>query len=211
MSPRTVILAASQPLFREGLQSVLAASGLTVVAEAGDADTAVAAAERHHAGVCVMDADLPGGGILAVRRITYRVPETSAVVLARTLDSETVLAAVRAGANGIVATTTTGRGLICAVESVLDGQASLPRSTIASLIHEFRGGRGSHASVDGSPLMLTDREAQVLELLRENLTTAQIACELGVSQVTVRRHLSSVSAKTGGDKSRELLRLVRVA
>jgi DNA-binding NarL/FixJ family response regulator len=211
MNPRTVILAAAQPLFREGLQSVLAAHDLTVVAEAADADTAVAAAERHHAGICIMDGDLPGGGILAVRRITYRVPETAVVVLAPDLDSETVLAAVRAGANGILATTTTGAGLIRAVESVLDGQASLPRSTIATLIHELRGGAGRHTSVDGSPLLLTEREAQVLELLRENLTTAQIARELGVSQVTVRRHLSAVAAKIGGGRPRELLRLVRVA
>jgi DNA-binding NarL/FixJ family response regulator len=211
MSPRTVILAAAQPLFREGLQSVLAAHGLDVVAEAADADAAVSAAERHHAGVCVMDEGLPGGGVLAVRRITYRVPETAVVVLARTLDSETVLAAVRAGANGILATTTTGAGLIRAVESVLDGQASLPRSTIVTLIHEFRGSAGRQASVEGSPLVLTDREAEVLELLRENLTTAQIARELGVSQVTVRRHLGAVAAKIGGRRPRELLRLVQVA
>jgi|tagenome__1003787_1003787.scaffolds.fasta_scaffold20595656_2 DNA-binding NarL/FixJ family response regulator len=212
MTPRTVILAAAHPLFREGLKTVLTAYNLDVVAEAADGDAAIAAAERYHAGVCVMDDDLPGGGVLAVRRLTYRVPDTAVVVLAPTLSADTVLANVRAGANGIVSKSTSALGLTRAVESVLAGQASIPRTSISSLIHEFRGGVGrQRASIDGRALFLTEREIEVLELLRENLTTAQIARQLGLSQVTVRRHLGAIAGKAGEPDRKALLRLVQVA
>jgi DNA-binding NarL/FixJ family response regulator len=192
-------------------RTVLAEAGLVVVAEARDSDGAIAAAELHRPGVCLMDADLPGGGILTVRRITYRVPETAVVVLAPVVSSEVLLAAIRAGANGIVAQSANADGVMRAVASVLDGQAAIPRAAIASLIHEFRGGGGKRASIEGRPLSLTERESQVLELLQANLTTAQIAGELGLSQVTVRRHLGAISAKAGGSGRAELASLVQVA
>ena len=220
MTERSVLLAAAQPLFRQGLQTVLAEHGLAVVAEAADADAALAAAQRHAPAVCVLDWDLPGGGTLAVRRITDRASRTAVVVLMPELSAEIVLAAVRAGANGIVATTTTADGLMRAVASVLDGQASIPRRAIADLIHECRGDVGARASLDDRTLVLTARELQVLELLREDMTTAQVARELVVSQVTVRRHLGAIVAKAERRKQpradekngrAELLRLVRVA
>jgi DNA-binding NarL/FixJ family response regulator len=208
---RTVLLADPQPLFRAGLKTVLSEHGLEVIAEAADAAGAVAAAERHHPGVCIMDANLPGGGILAVRRLTYRVPDTRVIVIAPVVAADGLLAAVRAGASGFVPKTTTGKGLARAVESVLDGQAAIPRAAIAGLIHEFRGGGRQRASVGGMPLSLTEREAQVLELLRDSLTTQQIARELGLSPVTVRRHLGAIAAKAGKRGRTDLLRLVRVA
>jgi two-component system response regulator DesR len=61
------------------------------------------------------------------------------------------------------------------------------------------------------PLSLTEREAQVLELLRDSLTTQQIARELGLSPVTVRRHLGAIAAKAGKRGRSDLLRLVHVA
>lgn len=220
MNDRSVLLAAAQPLFREGLQTVLAAHGFDDITEVADAQAAVAAAETRQPAVCVLDAGLSSSSILTVRRITERSPRTGIVVLMPELSAEAVLAAVRAGANGIVATTTTGNGLIRAVASVLDGQASIPRRAIADLIHECRGATGRRVSLDERSLVLTARELEVLELLREELTTAQIAKALGVSQITVRRHLGAIVAKAerrqqpradGKSGGRELLRLVRVA
>jgi DNA-binding NarL/FixJ family response regulator len=210
MRPRTVLLADPQPLSRAGLKTVLEKAGLEVVAEATDAAGALAAAEHHHPGVCILDANLPEGGILVVRRITDRVPDTLVVVIAPVVAPEGLLAAVRAGASGYVPKTATGKGLVRAIEAVLGGQAAIPRAAVASLIHEFRGGGRQRASVGGRPLSLTAREAQVLELLRDGLTTKQIARELGVSPVTVRRHLGGVAAKAGKRGRADLVRLVDV-
>jgi DNA-binding NarL/FixJ family response regulator len=220
MTKPSILLAAAQPLFREGLQTVLSAHGFSVVAEATDARSAIAAAAEHRPSGCVLDENLPGGGILTVRRITERSPETGVVVLTSELSAETVLAAVRAGANGIVSATTTGNGLIRAVASVLDGQASIPRKAIADLIRECRNDNAPRVSLDDRSLALTPRELEVLELLHEDLTTGQIARALTVSQVTVRRHLGAIVAKAerrgqpraeSGNGRSGLLRLVRVA
>jgi DNA-binding NarL/FixJ family response regulator len=208
--PRTVLLADPQPLSRAGLKTVLSKAGLEVIAEASNADGAVAAAERHQPGVCVVDANLPGGSILVVRRITDRVPDTLVVVIAPVVAPEGLLAAVRAGASGYLPKTASGKGLIRAVEAVLSGQAAIPRAAVANLIHEFRGGGRQQTSVGGLPVSLTAREAQVLELLRDGLTTQQIARELGVSPVTVRRHLGAIAAKAGKRGRTDLLRFVDV-
>jgi len=208
--PRTVLLADPQPLSRAGLKTVLEKAGIEVVAEASDAAGAVAAAERHHPSVCIVDASLPGGGIVVVRRIADRAPGTLVVVIAPVVAPEGLLAAVRAGASGYVPKTATGKGLVRAVEAVLAGQAAIPRAAVASLIQEFRGGGRQQTSVGGLPVSLTAREAQVLELLRDGLTTQQIARELGVSPVTVRRHLGAIAAKAGKPGRADLIRLVDV-
>jgi DNA-binding NarL/FixJ family response regulator len=209
--PRTMLIAAAQPLFRGGLASVFAANDFDVVAHADNADRAIAAAAQHRPAVCIIDADLPGGCILALKRITDRVAGTGVIVVASSLDSETVLAAVRAGADGIVMKTSTSGGLVRAVEAVLRGHAAIPRAALAGLVDEFRGLGRHGASVEGTRLPLTNREKQVFDLLRENLTTAEIARELSVSQVTVRRHLGSITAKAGGRPARDLLRPIRIA
>jgi DNA-binding NarL/FixJ family response regulator len=208
---RTLLIAAAQPLLRQGLASVLVENDFEVVAQADNADRAIAAAEGHCPAICIIDADLPGGCIHALKRITDRLSGTGVIVLAQSLDSETVVAAVRAGADGIIMKTSTSGGLVRAVEAVLSGHAAIPRAALAGLVDEFRGLGRRGASVDGARLPLTGREAQVFDLLRENLTTAEIARELSLSQVTVRRHLGSIAAKAGGKTARDLLRPLPIA
>ncbi len=208
---RTVLVADPQPLFRAGLRTVLRELGLEVVAEAANAVTAVAEAEKHRPTVAILDANLPGGGILTVRRLLQRAPETLVIVVAPVISPDGLLAAVRAGATGFVAKETTARGLGRSIDSVLRGEAAIPRRAIATLIHEFRGGGRQRASVGGRPLSLTDREAEVLELLQDGLTTKQIATALGVSPVTIRRHVGAIAAKAGKRGRTGLLQLVDVA
>jgi DNA-binding NarL/FixJ family response regulator len=112
------------------------------------------------------------------------------------LDQQRVLAAVRAGANGFVPETLGAAGLVRAVEVALRGDAVIPRAAVATLIQQVRGGTQEQTSVDGLPLQLTRREADVFARLNEGMTTKQIAYELDLSAVTVRRHLSAVARKT---------------
>jgi DNA-binding NarL/FixJ family response regulator len=71
----------------------------------------------------------------------------------------------------------------------------IPRAGVSALIDEVRGGAQEQTSVDGLPLQLTRREADVMKRRREGMTTKEIAFELDLSDVTVRRHLSSVAKK----------------
>jgi DNA-binding NarL/FixJ family response regulator len=190
-----VVLAGGQALVRAARRSVLSRAGLEVVADVADASRAAKAAELYCAGLVLVDSGIPGGCILAVRRIRERSPETAVLVVAPELDQEALLAAVRAGADGFVPETLGASGLVRAVEVALRGDSVIPRAGVVALIDQLRGPAQEQTSVDGLPVQLTRREADVLARRREGMTTKEIAYELNLSDVTVRRHLSSVAGK----------------
>jgi DNA-binding NarL/FixJ family response regulator len=192
---RTVVLAGGQLLVRAARHSVLTRAGLEIVADVGDAATAAEAAQLYDVGAVLVDADIPGGCVRAVRRILERAPAAAVLVVAPELNQESLLGAVRAGARGFVSETLGARGLVRAVEVALGGDSVIPRAGVAALIEQVRGGVPKQTSVDGLPLQLTRREADVVSRLRDGMTPKQIAYELDLSAVTVRRHLSSAARK----------------
>ena len=201
-SRRTVLVAGAHSLVRAALRAVLTRQGLEVVAEAGDATAAAAAAEQTRPALCLLDVDLPGGGVLAVRDVRDRSPQTTVMVVAPTLEPERLLAALRAGAIGYVTQTLDAGGLARAIEAGLSGQAVIPRAGVATLIEQVRRSRRPHMSLNGHARSLTRREAEVAERLHDGMSTEEIAQELELSAVTVRRHLATVARKTGdGDRS----------
>jgi DNA-binding NarL/FixJ family response regulator len=209
--PRTALLADPQPMFRAGLAAALRHTGIEVVAEAATRAAAIGAATRLRPGVCLLDENLPGGAIPAIKHITESSPGTLVVVLASSTGPEHLVAAVRAGAAGYLPRGTSARGLARAVDAVLDGGVSIPRAGVNALIRELRGNGRQRTAVGGSQVSLTEREASVLERLREGLGTREIAEELGLSPVTVRRHLAAVATKVGIPGRAALLRGARAS
>lgn len=192
-----VVVAGGQALVRAARRSVLERAGLIVCADVEDASRAAKAAELYGARLVLVDSEIPGGSVLAVRRVTERSPGTAVVVVAPELDEEALLAAARAGADGFVLETLGASGLVRAVEVALGGDSVFPRAGVGTLIEQLRGLPQEHTSVDGQPLRLTRREADVIARQREGMTPKEIAYELDLSAVTVRRHLSSVAKKAG--------------
>jgi DNA-binding NarL/FixJ family response regulator len=190
-----VVVAGGQALVRAARRSVLSRAGLHVVADVEDASRSAKAAALYGAGLVLVDSDIPGGCVLAVRRIAESAPAAAVLIVAPHLDHESLLAAVRAGARGFIAETHGVDSLVRAVQIALTGESVIPRAGVVTLIDELRGGRREQASVDGFPLQLTRREADVMKRRREGMTTKEIAYELDLSEVTVRRHLSSVARK----------------
>ena len=190
------MLAGGQALVRAARRSVLARAGLDVVADVADAARAARAAELHQARLVIVDSQVRGGCIEAVHSITVRAPDASVLVVAPELDPVELLAAVRAGATGLITETLGAAGLARAVEVALRGDTVIPRAGVAALIEQLRVRGQAQTSVDGIQLQLTPREADVMTRLRDGLTPKQIAYELDVSAVTVRRHLSSVARKS---------------
>ena len=191
----TIVLAGGRSLVRAARRSVLARGGFDVAADVADASRAAKAAELYGAALVLVDSEIPGGCVVAVRRIGERAPGAAVLVVAADLDDEALLAAVRAGALGFVAETYGAASLIRAVEVALAGDSVIPRAGVVALIDELRGGAQEQASVEGLSLHLTRREADVISRRREGMTTKEIAYELDLSDVTVRRHLSSVARK----------------
>jgi len=191
-----VVVAGGRGLVRAARCSVLERAGLEVAADVEDASRAAKAAELYGARLALVDSGIEGGSVNAVRRITERSPGTRVVVVAPELDEDALLAAVRAGAAGFVLEALGAGSLVRAVEVALGGDSVFPRTGVGALIEQLRGATQDHtASVDGQPLKLTRREADVMARHREGMTPKEIAYELDLSDVTVRRHLSSVARK----------------
>ncbi len=171
--------------------------GFDVVAEAADARGAVEAVLEHLPDLCLLDVYMPGEGIAAATELSESLPELPIVMLSVSDTDEDLFEALRAGACGYLLKDTDPQRLPTALRAVLEGEAPLPRVLTARLITEYRRrGRERRLRDDqGAVVTLSERESEVLELLRAELTTKQIAHRLGISPVTVRRHISDVLKK----------------
>jgi DNA-binding NarL/FixJ family response regulator len=196
----TVVLADDHLATRVGIRRALEPEGLRVVAEVGNAADAVQAAIEQRPDVCLLAVRLPGDGIEAARLIKQASPETKIVMLSASGRDEELFGALRAGADGYLLMTTSPSRLPIAIRGVANGEAALPREMTARLIREFRE-RGHRrrlpVSLAEPGVELTAREFDVLEQLRKRERTAVIAAQLGISEITVRRHVSSILQKLG--------------
>jgi DNA-binding NarL/FixJ family response regulator len=195
--PKRVLIADADVCSRSGLRAALEQGGFTVCAEAVDVTTAVEAASREHPDACLLDAGLPGDGLVAAAEIDARLETTSIMVLTDRADPTELLRALRAGALGYVSKGMEAARLPYAVRSMLAGDAAIPRLLVSRIIDELRG-RTRALSVDGGPgIELTQREWQILEQMRDGASTDEMAHVLGISPVTVRRHVSGLLRKLG--------------
>jgi DNA-binding NarL/FixJ family response regulator len=194
-----VLLADAHAATLAGLRIALTGDPFEVVAEATDAAGAVAGALRERPDVCVLDADMPGGGVGATGEIARELPGTGVVVLASARDDGAMLDAVRAGAVGYLLKDMDPERLRFALIGVTQGEAALPRTLVTRLMLEFRVRERRRRLVVGldNDAELTRREWDVLSLMAEGASTRDMAASLSVSEVTVRRHVSGVLSKLG--------------
>jgi DNA-binding NarL/FixJ family response regulator len=195
----TVVVADDHVPARAGVRAALELGPFAVVAEAHDAASAVVAALEHRPDVCLLDIHMPGGGITAASRIAVELPETAVVMLTVSSEDADFFDALRAGARGYLLKDMDPARLPPALEGVLAGEAALPRALVARLADRFRGREVHRVQIASSrTAALSPREWEILDLLREGLTTRQIAERLFLSDVTVRSHISSALRKLGG-------------
>ena len=180
----------------------------SVCAEAADAPTAVEAAVREGPDLCLLDIRMPGGGVAAAWEISARLPEAKIVMLTVSQDDRDLFAALRAGATGYLLKESNPAQLPEALARVLRGEAALDSSLLARVVAEFRdrSARRRRPVADPSDMRLTSREWQVLELLRQGLSTSEIARRLVLSPVTVRTHVNSILRKLRVSDRKELMR-----
>jgi DNA-binding NarL/FixJ family response regulator len=196
-APR-VLIAAGQSATRAGLRVALVRAGFDVVAEAADHAAAIEAALATRPEVALVAADLPGGGISAVRAVTERLPAARVVVITAHPCGDELVTAVLAGASGYLSVSMSLARLPNALRGVLAGEVALPRAHSRHLLEALRfRNAGRSAIAARTAANLTAREWDVLQLLGEDASTALMALRLGISEVTVRRHVSSLLAKLG--------------
>lgn len=197
MSTIRVVIADDNARMRAIVRDALEADGgFTVCGEAADADGAVAVAEAEAPDVCLVDINMPGGGIAAVGRITAARPTTRIIVLTVSRQDNDLFDALRAGADGYLLKGSDEMRIAESIRRVVAGEATLPGTLVARLVEEFRDREARRVPIaNGQSARLTGREWDVLELLREGLTTAEMAQRLFVSQTTVRSHVAAVLRK----------------
>jgi DNA-binding NarL/FixJ family response regulator len=195
VSPR-VLIADDHPPTRAGVRLALERAGFTICGEAWTADDAIEQAVREKPDVCLLDIHMPGGGISAASAIADRLPRTAIVMLTVSQEDQDLFDALKAGAAGYLLKTTDPDRLPHALEGVLRGEAALPRSLVMRVVAEFRRRPQRRRLTGRGDLQnLTVREWEVLELLAEGYTTAEIATKLFISRATVRTHVASTLRK----------------
>jgi DNA-binding NarL/FixJ family response regulator len=196
-APIRVLLADDHAPTRSGVRQVLERDGFVVCAEVASGTAAVEAALAEEPDVCLLDIRMPGGGIAAASAIAQAIPDTAIVMLTVSRDDADLFDALRAGACGYLLKDVDRAKLPDALRGAVAGEAPLPANLVARLIEEFRErGRRKRLLLKQNPgVQLRNREWEVLELLRDGLSTAEIAQRLFIAEVTVRTHISSILKK----------------
>ena len=171
-----------------------------VAREVADAPEAVRSALREKPDVCLVDLRMPGDGLAAIWEITARLPEVKIVVLTVSDDDADLFGALRAGVDGYLLKTMNFNRLPDELESVCSGEAAIQRTLIARVLERFRQRQArwrQDAGREAGWRRLTSREWEVLELLAQGRSTAEIAERLVLTRSAVRVHISSIVRKLG--------------
>lgn len=189
-TPVRVLVADDEPLVRSGLRLILDAEpDIEVVGEAGDGARAVELARALRPDVVCMDVRMPGVDGLRATELVLRLPEPPRVLVVTTFEHDGyVLDALTVGASGFLLKRAGADEMVQAVRTVAVGQSLLYPQALRDLI------RTRPRATAGAPV-LTPREREVLGLVAQGMTNAEIAAALVVGVETVRTHVASVLAK----------------
>lgn len=195
MSALRVFLADDHTLFREGVRALLERQpSISVVGEAGDGREALKRIEETSPDLVIMDIVIPGlNGIEVTRQIRKTQPDVKVLVLSMYDDQEYAYEVLRAGASGYIQKDTVGQELINAIEVVSRGGTFLCPSIAGKVVeHYVRRADGVPSAPPGE---LTPREREVLQLVVEGNSNAQVGTRLGISPKTVEAHRSRITSK----------------
>jgi DNA-binding NarL/FixJ family response regulator len=205
--PASVLIADDHPPLRALLQSLLERNGFFVCGVAADAAAAIDVAIRTQPDVCLIDVNMPGNGIAATAAIASMVPTAKIVILTVSRNESDLFRAIQAGAVGYLVKGGHLDRLPGILERVLDGEALVSGELMARLLEEFRRrGRPRARLAARARGPLTRREWEVIELLAEDLNTAEIAQRLEIQEVTVRSHVAAILKKLRVESRQAALR-----
>ena len=199
--PVSVVLADDQALMRMGFRMVLEAEeDITVVGEASDGTSALAQAKALHPDVILMDVRMPGmNGIEATERIAQECPGTRVLILTTFDLDEYAFAGLRAGASGFLLKDTRPTELAEAIRTVASGEAVVSPRITQRMLEMFASSlpNSGHPVQASDPRIdsLTPREKEILVLMSQGMSNAEIADRLVVSATTVKTHVGNVLAK----------------
>jgi DNA-binding NarL/FixJ family response regulator len=198
-----VVIADDQALMRAAFRTILEAAQIEVVGEAANGDEAVALVRAQRPDVVVMDVRMPGSdGLRATAHVVAVAPATRVLVLTTFDLDDYLFGALQAGAAGFLLKNAAPEELVSAVRRLAAGDAVLdPAVTARVMARVIEASRASSAgrahAAEAALTSLTEREREVLGLLAEGMSNAEIAAALHVGDATAKTHVSRVLTKLG--------------
>jgi DNA-binding NarL/FixJ family response regulator len=185
----TCLIVDDHEVVREGLRlSLSRAPHIRVIGEATDGAAAVALAVRRRPDVVIMDVRMPGmDGLEATRLLSERAPEVAVLIFTAYSERSLLTRGLESGAKGYVLKEASHQTLLRAIEKVVAGEGYVD----PALMPSFLGGRGDE--------LLTAREREILQLLADGMSNADVAARLYISQETVKSHVRHILAKLEAD------------
>jgi DNA-binding NarL/FixJ family response regulator len=186
----SVLIVDDHEVVREGLRlSLLRSPQIRVVGEAPDGETAIALSERRRPDIVIMDLRMPGmDGIEATEEILKRVPETAVIVFTAYSERALLARSLESGAKGYILKEAPHETLLRAIEKVAGGDSFVDPALMPNLVQGRDGGDS-----------LTQREREILQLLADGMSNADVAARLFISQETVKSHVSHILVKLEAD------------
>jgi DNA-binding NarL/FixJ family response regulator len=193
-----VFLLDDHEIVRRGVRDMLEAEpDITVVGEAGTAESALARIPAVRPDVAVLDVRLPDGdGVTVCRDIRSRMPEVACLMLTSFGDDEALFDAIMAGAAGYVLKQIRGTDLVGAVRTVASGESMLDPEAASKVLARMRDQAAKTDPLAG----LTPQERKILELIGEGLTNRQIGERMYLAEKTVKNYVSALFVKLGVER-----------
>jgi DNA-binding NarL/FixJ family response regulator len=199
--PIRVLIADDQRVVREGLAMLLGLlPGIEVAGAASDGEQALALAAELEPDVVLMDLRMPRlDGVQATRDLRERHPRVKVIALTTYADDRSVVQALRAGARGYLTKDAGAEEIRRALEAVMRGEAAIDPAVQHHVVDALATGRAAEGrgAAGALPDGLTPREAEVLSLIADGLSNAEIAERLVVTEATVKSHVNHLFTKTG--------------
>jgi DNA-binding NarL/FixJ family response regulator len=192
-----ILVVDDQPLLRAGFSTILKSEvDLQLVGEAPNGLEAIAQCKNHHPDIVLMDIRMPVMDGLEATRQILQLPDPPAVIILTTFDlDEYVFDALKAGASGFMLKDAPADDLINAIRVVASGQALLAPSVTKRMIDRFAELKSAPIPSTNRLDDLTEREAEVLQLMTKGMSNSEIANELNLGGTTIKTHVSRILSK----------------
>jgi len=206
VTPIKVLIADDHPVVRVGLRNMLQADPqMQIVAEAKDGVEALHMVHTYRPDILLLDLAMPKmPGMDALRELTTETTSTRTIVLTGLADKRQILEALQLGARGVVLKDAVVEHLSACIRAVMQGQHWLEGRPVQNLVQVLRDLAAQTAPPSRKTFGLTGRELEVVALITEGSTNKHIAQTFGISEETVKRHLTNIFNKLGVGSRLEL-------
>ncbi|MCB9434532.1 MAG: response regulator transcription factor [Ardenticatenaceae bacterium] len=199
--PIRVLITDDHSIVREGLTLILeTADDIEVIGEAANGIEAIQLVATHLPDVVLMDLRMPGmDGLTAIEHLQRDYPQVAIVILTTYNEDDLMLRGLQAGAKGFLLKDTPRQTLLDTIQAAAKGESLLNADVMSRLMAHMAGEGGGERPSIATPNPLTERELQTLRAVANGETNRGIALQLGITERTVKAHLTSVYNKLGVD------------